>query len=119
MTDPANWALLAVATLTFLTTSFVLFRFAWRPLLRRHQAPPAPSGQALTVQRAQSLHHCPYCHDAVQEDGVACTSCLGRHHDDCWDTHGRCASCGHPERYAQVERTHEAPRRPRAPDAKA
>lgn len=52
------------------------------------------------------LGRCPYCHDEVEKAaGVACTDCLARHHEECWDEHRECASCGGVSRYGSVERS--------------
>ena len=50
---------------------------------------------------------CPFCHDAVEGSGVACTACLAPHHTECWDETEVCSNCGGGERYAQVERTRD------------
>ncbi len=38
---------------------------------------------------------CPYCHGAVApaEPKAACDRCMSWHHQECWDTLGRCAAC--------------------------
>lgn len=38
---------------------------------------------------------CPFCHDSIQGDlrKKGCQECLAWHHLDCWNEHGRCASC--------------------------
>jgi hypothetical protein len=42
---------------------------------------------------------CPYCHNDVSpEETVACQSCLARHHAECWNSHGTCATCGSARR---------------------
>ena len=45
----------------------------------------------------QSLRpRCPYCHDDVEPggDNRACHECLTWHHEECWDNHGSCVTCG-------------------------
>ncbi len=45
-----------------------------------------------------SISHprCPYCHDEVSpsHDKVACASCMGWQHPECWEAHGACGACG-------------------------
>ena len=50
--------------------------------------------QTQTVINHSSLK-CPYCHDSIQGDlrKKGCQDCLAWHHLDCWNEHGRCASC--------------------------
>ncbi|MEZ6186721.1 MAG: hypothetical protein R3F62_17130 [Planctomycetota bacterium] len=67
------------------------------------RAQPAPGG--IQVKGSTKSEHCPYCRDALDEAPVACAECLARHHLECWDEHRQCASCGHLERFGQVERT--------------
>lgn len=73
-----------------------------------------------TVKRATgSLDQCPFCHDQVEPiDGVACATCLARHHDECWDSHGACSACNSTLRYGAPEET-EAQHRGRSGDLKA
>lgn len=51
------------------------------------------------VHVASSQTRCPYCHDQVQIEELhqVCSTCLARHHDDCWTSHGSCSNCGHFE----------------------
>lgn len=37
---------------------------------------------------------CTYCKGRLEGRARHCAVCLGPHHDDCWEDHGRCASCG-------------------------
>jgi hypothetical protein len=74
------------------------------------------SARAVDLQtKPTTASRCPYCHQEAGEDGepaVACTACLARHHEACWDEHKQCAGCGHTERYASIEQTEgRSPRR--------
>jgi tetratricopeptide (TPR) repeat protein len=40
---------------------------------------------------------CPFCHETVG-GGVACSACLARHHDACWEENGGCGTCGERRR---------------------
>ncbi|HZU99607.1 MAG TPA: RING finger protein [Planctomycetota bacterium] len=48
------------------------------------------------VRLLVSLLHCPYCKGGLAHDEplVACAPCAARHHEDCYQELGRCASCG-------------------------
>jgi hypothetical protein len=48
------------------------------------------------VRLLVSLLHCPYCKGRLAHDEtlVACAPCAARHHEDCYQELGRCASCG-------------------------
>lgn len=62
---------------------------------------------------------CPYCHtDVAIEEAVACTRCMARHHDECWDSHKECASCGERTRFVGVEETEGRPKK-KAPRRRA
>jgi hypothetical protein len=105
--------LLLCTAVAFTATAYLLFRFAWKPLLSRLEgqgASPEADPATVELQRAPSSERCPFCHDALADAGVACTTCFARHHEECWDSHQACAACGNSERYAGVERT--AGRRP-------
>ena len=78
-----------------------------RPDAVEHPGRAADAGVAVQSKPTTSSR-CPYCHEVAGEDGepaVACTACLARHHQGCWDEHKQCAGCGHTERYAGVEQT--------------
>jgi len=67
---------------------------------------PEEVSQPQLAARAAAGGRCPFCHDEVSaEQAVACTSCLARHHGECWDEHAQCASCGSTSRYGAVEQT--------------
>lgn len=67
---------------------------------------PELSVPGLKVAPVAGLGTCPYCHDQVEKaEGVACTDCLARHHEECWDEHKECATCGGISRYGSVERS--------------
>lgn len=94
---------------------------AWSPHAAWYvEGPPAaPSPQARVQRAAGTLDRCPYCRDHVDPlEGVACASCLARHHPDCWDAHGACSACSGDVRYGQPEQT-EGPRRHEDGDLKA
>lgn len=68
---------------------------------RPEREPVAPAGEPPAegldrVEVGRSPTRCPYCHDSIQEhefrSAVVCSSCLSRHHQDCWQS--TCASCG-------------------------
>lgn len=64
--------------------------------------------------RVSAPGRCPYCRTAADEDeAVACTRCMARHHEACWDEHKQCASCENPTRFAGVEETAGRPPRRR------
>ncbi|RMG09527.1 MAG: DUF3320 domain-containing protein, partial [Planctomycetota bacterium] len=56
----------------------------------------ARGAEELGVSVRGAPTRCPFCHDAVspEEPNAACNACLSRHHAECWDELGRCASCG-------------------------
>ncbi|MEZ6185527.1 MAG: RING finger protein [Planctomycetota bacterium] len=63
--------------------------------------PPQPAPERRSdVKVVGSLARCPYCHEDVDQENawVACAECLARHHTECWDEAGRCASCSASER---------------------
>jgi WD40 repeat protein len=62
---------------------------------------PGDSRQDLVVRGSPA--RCPYCHDRLSEDWVACESCVAKHHRGCWDEHGRCATCGGSESLRPVK----------------
>lgn len=71
----------------------------------------ASEGGTVVARLGQS--RCPYCHeDASGADLVACTACMAKHHEACWDEHTQCSACGNPERFAGIEHTGGRERRP-------
>ncbi|MGE0710104.1 MAG: hypothetical protein AB7N76_31630 [Planctomycetota bacterium] len=67
---------------------------SWRREARVQAATPRPA-----------LARCPFCHGGVEaRDTSVCGRCLARHHDECWDAHTRCASCGDEARLGPVAR---------------
>lgn len=57
----------------------------------------ASENQQSQVHVAASQSRCPFCHDHVNVDEAhqVCGTCLARHHQDCWSSHGSCSNCGH------------------------
>ena len=57
----------------------------------------ASENQQSQVHVAASKNRCPFCHDHVNVDEAhqVCGTCLARHHQDCWSSHGSCSNCGH------------------------
>jgi hypothetical protein len=77
---------------------------------------PAPEVHARDDVRAvASPVRCPFCHgdvEARESAWVACWGCLARHHPECWDELGRCASCGH-DRFLPAAEARKTPGRAR------
>jgi hypothetical protein len=77
---------------------------------------PAPEVRARDDVRAvASPVRCPFCHgdvEARESAWVACWGCLARHHPECWDELGRCASCGH-DRFLPAADARKTPGRAR------
>lgn len=48
---------------------------------------------APSVRPRPSDARCPFCHDAIGGDGVACAACSAPHHVECWAELDRCAVC--------------------------
>lgn len=58
---------------------------------------------ASAVVVASSPLRCPWCHaDVERRERVVCAACLASHHAECWETEGRCASCGEGERLGSI-----------------
>ncbi|MDF1660677.1 MAG: RING finger protein [Planctomycetota bacterium] len=53
----------------------------------------------ISVTAAPSRPICPFCHAQFsgEENVVDCQNCDAKHHAGCWDTHGKCSSCGDSE----------------------
>jgi hypothetical protein len=63
---------------------------------------------------SSSPRRCPYCHDEVQgETGAVCVDCLARHHEECWTSHGACATCRSTRRFMGVGESRLGPARDR------
>ncbi len=52
---------------------------------------------------------CPFCHDRIDLNGqwVACSRCLARHHDECWEDGRKCGACGGTSALVPEERRQE------------
>ncbi len=66
--------------------------------LRNRPARPRPEPEDTEgvegLRLPGSPTRCPFCHDDVATQGaVACGECLARHHEECWNEQGVCASC--------------------------
>lgn len=69
--------------------------------------------QAQSLKQKIHLNRCPYCHDSVEvEESAVCQGCLARHHSECWEEHGVCASCGEGAALAPREASRAAASRP-------
>jgi len=55
---------------------------------------------------------CPYCHDGLAKDLVACAGCGARHHAPCYEEQGACASCGSGEALYPARRAGVRPAAP-------
>jgi len=95
-----------------LTASFVLRRElqGWfermEAELQRRRASPPEVSSGPEVRGMTSVGRCPYCHDQAEVSAsVACASCMSRHHTECWDELGECASCGARVRFTATEET--------------
>ena len=52
--------------------------------------------------------HCPYCKDGFPSlrEAVACAACHARHHRECFEDHGACATCESPELLVRRDARH-------------
>lgn len=111
-----NFLSLIVLTLTFPIwwLAVRLFGKGWRAHYQAKarkcrdalEAGTLESGAGPRVHALLASGQCPYCHDAVDSsEGVACASCLSRHHQDCWDEHKQCAACAATTRFTGIEET--------------
>lgn len=74
--------------------------------LERRSAAPAVVSSGPEVRGMTNVGRCPYCHDQAEVSAsVACASCMSRHHTECWDELGECASCGARVRFTATEET--------------
>lgn len=74
-----------------------------KPIERPEPAPIARDD----VKVDGSPTRCPFCHehlDTAKAGWVACGGCMARHHAECWDERGACASCGGLRRLVAEER---------------
>lgn len=55
---------------------------------------------------------CPFCHDGLTKDLVACAGCGARHHAPCYEEQGACASCGSSEALYPARRAGVRPASP-------
>lgn len=109
------FVLLAGLFLVLVTVLAFALRAVFKPLFqlggavdearRAMEARAAEQGGGIQVKGGTKSERCPYCRDALDDAPVACAECMARHHLECWDEHRQCASCGHVERFGQVERT--------------
>lgn len=95
--------------ITFFVALLLLYKFAWKPLLnsldRQQGSGKQDTAEGVKLHRPPSTERCPFRHDTLDVHGVVCTSCLARHHTECWDDHEECAGCGNSERYSGTERS--------------
>lgn len=62
-----------------------------------------------------ATNRCPYCKDVISDlkEVVACAPCGARHHEECYQSHGACASCSSTD--VLVARSKARARRERPP----
>lgn len=58
----------------------------------------------INVSPSSSSQNCPFCQSQCSdsESVVSCQSCNARHHNECWEEHGKCSSCGDLERVVEM-----------------